>query len=203
MHIVLASTSPRRKELLALLGLTFLIIPPTCDELLSPKVSPSQQTLQLALEKALSVANQHPQDLIIGSDTVIEIKGELLGKPENMQDAERMLRYLRGKYHQVHTGVALICQSKKVSINFVETAQVWITAFDEQGLKTYLDTEESLGKAGAYSIQGEGAKLIEKIEGDYPTIVGLPPLENSQGVGKTRNRVTQFSGEHIPNNAVC
>ena len=91
-----------------------------------------------------------------------------------MQEAETMLRNLRGKYHHVHTGVAIIHLANKVSINFVETAQVWIKSFDEIVLKSYLATEESMGKAGAYSIQGQGAQLIEKIEGDYPTIVGLP-----------------------------
>ncbi len=174
MHIVLASSSPRRRELLELLGLTFQIIPPTCEERFSPNLSPSEQTRQLARDKAQSVADEHPQDIVIGSDTVIEIEGRLLGKPENMQEAETMLRNLRGKYHQVHTGVAMIHQANKISINFVETAQVWIKSFDEHTLKSYLATEESLGKAGAYSIQGEGAQLIEKIEGDYPTIVGLP-----------------------------
>ena len=174
MHIVLASSSPRRRELLELLGLTFHIIPPTCEELLSPNLSPSKQTQQLSWAKAQSVANHRSQDIVIGSDTVIEIEGKLLGKPENMQEAETMLRNLRGKYHQVHTGVAMIYQANKISINFVETAQVWIKSFDEQTLKSYLATEESLGKAGAYSIQGQGANLIEKIEGDYPTIVGLP-----------------------------
>ena len=105
---------------------------------------------------------------------MIEIEGRLLGKPVNMQEAETMLRYLRGRCHQVHTGVAVIHQATNVSIDFVETAQVWIKPFNEKTLKSYLATEESLGKAGAYSIQGEGAQLIEKIEGDYPTIVGLP-----------------------------
>lgn len=174
MQILLASTSPRRRELLELLGLTFHIIPPTCEERLSPNLSPGEQTRQLAREKAQSVADEHPQDIVIGSDTVIEIEGKLLGKPENIQEAETMLRNLQGRYHQVHTGVAIIHQANKVSINFVETAQVWIKSFDEHTLKTYLDTEESLGKAGSYSIQGNGAQLIEKIEGDYPTIVGLP-----------------------------
>jgi len=174
MQIVLASTSPRRQELLELLGLTFHIIPPTCEEQLSPNLSPSEQTRQLARDKAQSVADEHPQDIVIGSDTVVEIEGKLLGKPENMQEAETMLRNLRGRYHQVHTGVAIIHQANKTSINFVETAHVWITSFDESALQSYLATEESLGKAGAYSIQGEGAQLIEKIEGDYPTIVGLP-----------------------------
>jgi len=174
MHILLASTSPRRQELLKLLGLEFRIVPPNCEETFSPHLSPSEQTRQLARNKAQSVANEHPEDLVLGSDTVIEIEGKLLGKPENMQEAETMLRHLRGRCHQVHTGVAIIQQATHVSIDFVETAQVWIKSFDEHTLKSYLATEESLGKAGAYSIQGEGAQLIEKIEGDYPTIVGLP-----------------------------
>ena len=174
MQTLLASTSPRRRELLELLGVPFRMVPPTCDEILSPDLSPSKQTRHFARDKALSVANQHPEELVIGSDTVIEIEGRLLGKPENMQEAETMLRELRGKCHQVHTGVAIIEQASKSSIDFVETTHVWIKPFDEQTLKTYLGTEESLGKAGAYSIQGEGAQLIEKIEGDYPTIVGLP-----------------------------
>jgi len=174
MRILLASTSPRRQELLSLLGLPFHIAPPTCEEILTPNLSPSEQTSQLAIDKAQSVASQHPQDLVIGSDTVIEIEGKLLGKPENMQEAETMLRHLRGRCHQVHTGVAVIQQCNNVSIDFVETAHVWIKSFDETTLQSYLATEESLGKAGAYSIQGEGAQLIEKIEGDYPTIVGLP-----------------------------
>ena len=174
MQIVLASTSPRRQELLGLLELPFQIIPPTCEETLSPDLTPSEQTRRLAREKAQSVANQHTDALVIGSDTVIEIDEKLLGKPENIKEAETMLRHLRRKCHHVHTGVAIIHHAKNVSMDFVETAKVWIKAFDETMLKTYLATEESLGKAGAYSIQGEGAQLIEKIKGDYPTIVGLP-----------------------------
>lgn len=174
MQILLASTSPRRRELLTLLGLEFRIIPPTCEETLIPHLSPSEQTRHLARDKAQSVATQHVADLVIGSDTVIEIKGKLLGKPANMEEAETMLRELRGRVHQVHTGVALIQKASNFSIDFVETAHVWIKAFEESALKDYLMTEESLGKAGAYSIQGEGAQLIKKIEGDYPTIVGLP-----------------------------
>ncbi len=174
MQILLASTSPRRRELLSLLGVSFDMVPPNCKETLSPDLSPSEQTRHLAREKAQSVASHHPQELVIGSDTVIEIEGRLLGKPENMHEAETILQHLRGRCHQVHTGVAIIQQATNISIDFVETAQVWIHPFDEYTLKSYLATEESLGKAGAYSIQGEGAQLIEKIEGDYPTIVGLP-----------------------------
>lgn len=174
MQIVLASTSPRRRELLGLLGLPFRIIPPICEEKISLHFPPIEQTRHFARNKAQSVANQYPDDLVIGSDTVIEIEGRLLGKPENMQEAKSMLRLLRGRCHQVHTGVAVLHQATRVSIDFVETALVWIKPFDETTLSSYLATEESLDKAGSYSIQGEGAQLIEKIEGDYPTIVGLP-----------------------------
>ncbi len=174
MQILLASTSPRRRELLTLLRLKFDIIPPACDETLTPHLSPSEQTRQLARDKAQSVADLHPENLVIGSDTVIEIEGKLLGKPENMKEAEAMLRELRGKVHQVHTGVAFTQKASNISIDFVETAQVWIKPFGQTTLNEYLATEESLGKAGAYSVQGEGAQLIERIEGDYPTIVGLP-----------------------------
>jgi septum formation protein len=133
-----------------------------------------EQTRQLALEKAQSIVSHFPEDVVLGSDTVVEVEGLLLGKPENMQEAERMLRKLRGRSHQVHTGVAVIRQATHIAIDFVETTHVWFTPFNEKTLKNYLDTEESIGKAGAYSIQGEGAQLIEKIEGDYSTVVGLP-----------------------------
>ncbi len=174
MNIILASTSPRRRELLALLGIPFEILPPPCEEIFSPDVRPSEQAKQFALDKAESIAKSHSEALVLGSDTVIEIGGSLLGKPKDLQEAETMLRQLRGHCHQVHTGLALIQKTKELLISLVETAHVWIKPFSEDQLKAYLDTEESLGKAGAYSIQGEGAKLIDKIEGDYPTIVGLP-----------------------------
>ncbi len=188
MNIILASTSPRRRELLALLGISFDIIPPTCEEVLSPHLTPSEQAKHFSIDKAESIAIQHPHNLVLGSDTLIEIGGTLLGKPENIKEAEIMLRQLRGRCHQVHTGLALIQKAADLLVTLVETAHVWIKPFDEVELGNYLNTEESLGKAGGYSIQGQGAKLIEKIEGDYPTIVGLPlwrvaKLLEEQGVG--------------------
>ncbi len=186
MQIVLASTSPRRRELLGLLGLPFRIIPPTCEEKISLHLPPIEQTRQFARDKAQSVANQYPEDMVIGSDTVIEIEGRLLGKPENMQEAESMLRLLRGRCHRVHTGVAVMQRDTNISIDFVETALVWIKPFNETALASYLATEESLGKAGSYSIQGEGAQLIDQIEGDYPTIVGLPLLRTAKALEEQR-----------------
>ena len=174
MSVILASTSPRRRELLALLGITFEIIPPAAEEIPSPGLSPLEQAKQFALDKALSIARRHPDDLVLGSDTVIEIDGTLVGKPRDLDDAGTMLRQLRGRSHHVHTAIALIHEAAYVTVVHVETASVRMTPFTDQELRRYLETEESLGKAGAYSIQGEAARFIEKIEGDYPTIVGLP-----------------------------
>ena len=174
MSIILASTSPRRHELLALLGIPFEIVPPAAEEIPSAGLSPREQAKQFALDKALSIARRHPDDLVLGSDTVIEIDGILVGKPQDLDDAETMLRLLRGRSHHVHTAIALIHEAAYVTHVRVETALVRMTPFTDQELGRYLETKESLGKAGAYSIQGEAARFIEAIEGDYPTIVGLP-----------------------------
>ena len=174
MSVILASTSPRRRDLLALLGIAFEIVPPAAEEIPSPDLSPREQAKQFALDKALSIARRHPDDLVLGSDTVIEIDGILVGKPQDLDDAQTILWLLQGRSHQVHTSIALIHEAAYVTIVRVETALVRMTPFTDQELRRYLETGESLGKAGAYSIQGEGARFIEKIEGDYPTIVGLP-----------------------------
>ena len=174
MSVILASTSPRRHELLSLLGIAFEVVPPTVEEIPLPGLSPREQAKQFALDKALSIARRHPDDLVLGSDTVIEIDGTLVGKPQDLDDAETMLRQLRGRNHEVHTAIALIHEAAYVTVVRVESALVRMTPFTDQELRRYLETGESLGKAGAYSIQGEAARFIEKIEGDYPTIVGLP-----------------------------
>ena len=199
MNVILASTSPRRKELLRLLNISFTIVSPEYEEIFSDSFPPYNQVLSFAKGKAESVATQYPQDLVLGSDTIIEIKGKVLGKPQNLEEAETMLHALRGQNHQVHTALALFQTTLGVLETLVETAQVWIKPFSKSELRAYLDTQESLGKAGAYSIQGEGAKLIEKIEGDYPTIVGLPlwrtaKLLEKQGVklGRSVEEIYKF-----------
>ena len=165
MSVILASTSPRRRELLALLGIPFEVVSPTTEEIRSPDLSPRDQVKQFALDKALSIARRYPDDLVLGSDTVIDVDGALVGKPQDLHDADTMLRQLRGRSHHVHTGIALIHQAKPVTLVRVETARVRMAPFTDHELRCYLETEESLGKAGAYSIQGEGARFIEKIRG--------------------------------------
>lgn len=173
-HLILASTSPRRSELLALLGLRFDVIPPTANEAALANESPKEHVCRLALDKARSVARHHRSSLVLGSDTVIELDSQILGKPLDIDDAEQMLIRLRGQCHQVHTGIALVRLAPHTEETSFETVRVWIKNFSDSVLKAYLQTQDSLGKAGAYSIQGEGAPLIEKIEGDYPAVVGLP-----------------------------
>ena len=173
-RLILASTSPRRKDLLALLGFPFQVVPPTADEHALPDETPANHVGRLALVKARSVAHHHPTSLVIGSDTVIDLDGEILGKPADLQEARLMLTRLRGRSHIVHSGVALVREARGIESVAVESVTVWIKHCSDQTLEAYLHTQDSLGKAGAYSIQGKGAHLIEKIEGDYPAVVGLP-----------------------------
>jgi septum formation protein len=174
MRLVLASRSPRRQELLALLGLSFEVCPSDVQEHPRAGLSPSEQVRDLALQKARSVADGRPEDLVLGSDTVIELDGQLLGKPVDLHDAEAMLARLAGRFHQVHTAVALCNRQKGIELIEVATTDVQMKPDVGQAFERYLATGESLGKAGAYAIQGLGGELIERISGDYTTIVGLP-----------------------------
>ncbi|MBH0185452.1 MAG: septum formation protein Maf [Nitrospira sp.] len=174
MRLVLASTSPRRRELLSLLGLSFEVCPPTFIEQPIPGRSPLEQVARFALEKARSVARTCPEDLVLGSDTVIELNGCLLGKPRDLKDARVMLTSLAGRSHVVHTAVALCGQVWGIDVVEVATTTVSMKPDIGDEIEWYLATGESLGKAGAYSIQGQGANLIEKIDGDYTAVVGLP-----------------------------
>ena len=174
MRLVLASTSPRRRELLSLLGLSFEVCPPTFVEQPIPDLLPLEQVARFALEKARSVARTCPEDLVLGSDTVIESNGRLLGKPSDLKDARAILTSLAGRPHVVHTAVALCSRVRGIEVVDVATTTVFIKPDIGDQIERYLATGESLGKAGAYSIQGQGADLIEKIDGDYTAVVGLP-----------------------------
>lgn len=174
MRLVLASTSPRRHELLALLGVSFEVCPPAFEEQPVAGLSPHDQVARFALEKARSVARARPEDLVLGSDTVIESDGRMLGKPIDLQEARRMLSHLAGRPHLVQTAVALCCRARGIEAVEVATATVFMKAEADDALERYLATGESLGKAGAYSIQGLGGDLVERVDGDYPTVVGLP-----------------------------
>ena len=174
MQLILASTSPRRRELLALLGLPFEIVAPDFEELPQPGWSPGQQVEHFAREKARSIAITRPSALVLGSDTVIDFDGQMLGKPADLADARAMLAGMAGRSHAVHTAVALCRQTPQHEAVTLVTATVWMKLYDAAAIERYLATQEPMGKAGAYSIQGVGGELIETITGDFLGIVGLP-----------------------------
>jgi len=174
MSLILASTSPRRRELLALLGIPFDVKSPSFEERLEVDRPAIEQVQFFAQGKAQSVARQKPEAIVLGSDTVIELDHDVLGKPADLAEARAMLRRLTGRDHHVCTAVALFCSARAIDVVALSTAVVRMKPFDERVHERYLATGESLGKAGAYSIQGKGGDLIDSIDGDFSTVVGLP-----------------------------
>jgi len=174
MPLILASTSPRRHELLALLGIPFDIKSPSFQERLVAGRLATQQVMSFAQGKAQSVARHEPQAIVLGSDTVVELDQHVIGKPTDLMEARAMLRHLAGRDHRVRTAVALVCSARAIEMVALSTAVVRMKSFDERVHERYLGTRESLGKAGAYSIQGEGGDLVDSIDGDFTAVVGLP-----------------------------
>lgn len=173
MSIILASQSPRRKELLEQMGLEFQIIPAKGEEEADASLPPAEYVQQLALQKAAEVAAQcDAKDIVIGADTIVVLDGEILGKPHNAAHAFKMLSRLSTRRHTVYTGVAIV-QGERQMVG-VEATTVRFCALTEQEILSYVDTGEPLDKAGAYGIQGRGALFIDSIHGDYYNVVGLP-----------------------------
>jgi septum formation protein len=174
MRLILASRSPRRKEILGLLGIEFEVVEPQFDETLTADRPAEAEVLEFALGKAQSVAREKPESIVIASDTLILLNGIKIGKPEDADDAKRILRALAGKTHRILTSVALLDGVGGPGLRIVEEVSVKMRALTDAEIERYLSFNESLDKAGAYSIQGEGRTLIESIEGDYLAAVGLP-----------------------------
>ena len=174
MRLVLASTSPRRRELLALLEIPFEVRSPLYDELIEPNRSAGELVRAFAAAKALSVAEHEPEALVLASDTLIECDDTPLGKPEDLAQARSILRRLAGRVHVVNTAVTALCPVRRFARTELSSARVWMKPFDVNAHERYLTTNDSLGKAGAYSIQGPGADLIERLEGDFTAVVGFP-----------------------------
>ena len=173
MKIVLASQSPRRRELLGKMGLEFTTKAPEIDETALSGLPARQLVEALSREKALWAARQEdPEAIVIGSDTVVVRDGEILGKPASPAQAEEMLASLSGRSHEVCTGVT-VCQGDRV-VSQVEVTQVTFRHLTPQEIARYVRTGEPMDKAGAYGIQGLGALLVEGIQGDYSAVVGLP-----------------------------
>ena len=171
--LVLASRSPRRAQLLTMLGLRFETVPAEVDESLRAGEPAPIAAERLAREKVLAVAEQRPDALIIGSDTLVVIDGEVLGKPRDEREAVEMLMRLQGCDHRVETGIAIRAPDGRIESS-VEGVRVRFRAFDRRMAEEYVATGEPLDKAGAYGIQGFGATLVEMIEGDFYAVMGLP-----------------------------
>ena len=170
--VILASGSPRRKELLGLIFEQFAVIPSSADETLAPDTAPDEAVKELAQRKAADIAASHQDDLVIGADTVVYCDGEILGKPADPKDAERMLRLLSGKTHSVFTGVCLLKGGEKRV--FAEETKVTFYPLSDEDIAHYIASGEPFDKAGAYGIQGKGTLLVKKIDGDFFNVVGLP-----------------------------
>lgn len=174
MQIVLASASPRRADLLRKIGLQFKIQIADIDEKINSNLNPSEQVKNLARHKAQAVASKLSSGLVLGADTIVVKDNEVLGKPGSPDEARQMLSKLSGCVHQVLTGVALIDAEKgKILIDF-ESTLVYFRKLSEEEISAYVKTGEPLDKAGAYGIQEKGATLVERIEGCYFNVVGLP-----------------------------
>ena len=171
--LILASASPRRHDLLGLLGVPFIVDASNADETPPAGVSAEAVAQFLAVLKARAVAARHPGAYILGADTVVVVDGLILGKPRDAAEAARMLRLLRGRSHRVPTGVALIAPDGKET-KLVETATVTMHPYTEVAIGSYLATGEPFDKAGAYAVQGAGGALVAAVEGCYTTVVGLP-----------------------------
>lgn len=172
-NIVLASGSPRRRELLTGLGWKFRVEPSLITETKTDGEKPAEMVTRLAFEKASEVAARFPGNWIIGADTVVAIEGIVLGKPKDESDAASMLRRLAGATHSVFTGVALIAPDGRSLAESDET-KVTFRALDDAEIAAYVACGESMDKAGAYAIQGRGTLLASRIEGCYFNVVGLP-----------------------------
>ena len=174
-QIVLASASPRRKEILEQMGLDFLIQPAKGEEMITCS-DPQEVVKELSLQKAKEVAGcVSVPSLVIGSDTVVACDGEIMGKPKDEEDAFRMLKRLQGAVHMVYTGVSVIdTETEKVLLNFAEGTEVSMYPMSEEWIWSYIRTGEPMDKAGAYAIQGGCAPYIQGIHGEYANVVGFP-----------------------------
>ena len=174
--VILASNSPRRKELLTQMGISFIVRPATGEEVIT-STDPEAVVKELSEQKAAEVAKNVEDGIIIGADTVVAYQGEIMGKPKDEQDAFRMLKALQGNTHQVYTGVTIIRKKageEATRTVFAEKTEVVFFETEDEDLKRYIRTGDCMDKAGSYGIQTAGGFLVKEIHGDYNNVVGLP-----------------------------
>ncbi len=170
--LILASRSPRRGELLTAAGIAFEPVAADVDESFRSLEPPGDHVRRLAAAKAQAVFATRPDALVLGADTIVLVGGEMLGKPRDARDATRMLRLLSGREHEVLTGLALV--SRRGTIVEVARTRVWLNPLSEEEIAGYVASGEPLDKAGAYAIQGLASRFVDRIQGSYSNVVGLP-----------------------------
>jgi septum formation protein len=171
MQLILASQSPRRKELLGLFGIPFMVRVADIDETMDPTLPADQAVAQISRKKAHAVARQ-ADDVLIAADTIVVVEGRILGKPRSQQEAAQMLRMLSGRDHQVMTGVTVLCGDKEAV--FTEVTDLHFKDLSDKEILRYVQTGEPMDKAGAYGIQGGAALFCQRMAGDYYNVMGLP-----------------------------
>ena len=175
MKLILASSSPRRKQILERIGFKFEIIFPNIDEShLSVKIKPAQYCISLAKMKSMKISQYHPNALVIGADTIVSLNNIILNKPKDAINAKKMLSMLSGKTHQVHTGICINWMKKNIQHSFNEISQVTFRKLDEKEITYYIENFKPYDKAGSYGIQGWSSLFVKNIQGCYDNIVGFP-----------------------------
>ena len=172
--IYLASKSPRRSEIMEMLPWEYQVEAIDTDETMDQSKSLVENLHILAYTKALPIAEKYPDSVVIGADTIVSVKDEVLGKPKDIEDAKRMLRLISSNVHSVYTGVSIVCLSRGIDIRFAEKTEVYMTPMGEDEIEYYIKEGEPFGKAGAYAIQGKGGVYVERINGDFYNVMGLP-----------------------------
>lgn len=174
--IILASASPRRKQLLEQIGLDFTIVPSNIDEVLDPQLSPREQVKTLSRQKAEATAqlSKGKGEVILAADSMVVVGDEIMGKPKDKEDAFRMLKKLSGKEHQIVTGFTLLDQETGEQITDSTETTLWFRKLDDDEIETFIEREKPYDKAGAYGLQELAAIFIERMDGDYAGAIGLP-----------------------------
>lgn len=193
--IILASASPRRKEIMEMLGMDFDVVVSNIDETMDEKLSIEERIMEVARKKALDVLNDNPECLVIGSDTIVEVDGRILGKPHSKSEAEEMIRLISGRSHRVVTALAVVSNDEEYVD--CDVAHVHFIDIPKAEIKEYVITDEPYDKAGRYAIQGWAGVYISRIEGSFYTVMGLPlhlVYKNLSELGYKRKKAKSIDG---------
>lgn len=172
--LILASASPRRKDLLKMLGLDFIVDPPHIDEYFDPNLKPEELAISLAEQKGIATISKYDEAIIVSADTVVVLQDQILGKPKDKKDAFRILRLLSGNTHQVITGISIIDLPDEEPISFFEKTAVTFNSLTDEEIEGYIETGSPMDKAGAYGIQDLSSIFIPKVDGCFYNVVGFP-----------------------------